>query len=374
MSKLRILQINKFYSPWIGGIESVIKEIAEKLNDRTDMKVLVCQPKGSKAFDIVNGVSVTRCASMGVLCSMPISFSFISTVRKMSKEADVLILHDPFPLGDLAVLLSGFKGKVIVWWHSDIIRQKKLRKVIDPIIHGILKRADAIFTTSEQYIDGSEYISKYRNKCRIVRYGLDIPKYLDTERTSILTENINDKNKVKILFVGRLVYYKGVKVLIDAFKDISGAELFIVGTGADEETIRNEAVLCKEPVHFLGNLSDSDLKSAFADCDFFVLPSTEKSEAFGIVQLEAMIYGKPVINTNLDTSVPYVSLDGVSGITVPVGNADELKKAMLTLINNSELRKTYGRNGYNRVLELFDLNKTAENVLNICKKLSEADM
>lgn len=371
MDKLKVLQVNKLYSPWIGGIESVAKMVGEELNNKTDMQVLVCQPKGKGSKELVNGVRVTRAGSFGILFSMPISLSFPFLVRKYSKKADVIVLHDPFPLGDLAILLSGFKGKVVVWWHSDIIKQKKLLKLINPIIHGILKRADAIFTTTEGYIEGSVYISKYREKCRLVPYGIDTKAYLKADLKPILTKELLFPESKKILFVGRLIYYKGVSILIEAFKKVQNAELFIVGTGSDEESLRAEASCIGEKIHFMGNLSDVDLKSAFSDCDVFVLPSIEKSEAFGIVQLEAMVYGKPVINTDLNTSVPYVSLDGQTGITIKTGDVCELADAMNCLISDNELRRKYGTNAANRVLSTFDKDMMIENIYNQFKKLTE---
>lgn len=369
MRKLKILQVNKLYSPWIGGIESVAKTVAENLKNETDMTVLVCQPKGKGARDKVDGVDVIRAGSLGIKFSMPISFSFPFLVRKCAKNADVLILHDPFPLGDLAVLLSGFKGKVVVWWHSDIIKQKRLVKLIKPIIKGVLKRADAIFTTSEGYINGSAYIGDYREKCRIVPYGIDTAAYLNTKLSPILTQKLIRPESKKLLFVGRLVYYKGVGVLIDAFKNISDAELFIVGTGSDEEALKAQAKPLGDRVHFMRNLSDVDLRSAFADCDIFVLPSVEKSEAFGIVKLEAMVYGKPVINTDLKTSVPLVSIDGETGLTVKAGDAEELAKAMDRLIKDDSLREKLGDNAKRRAVEYFDIKTMTTNVINQCKKL-----
>lgn len=371
MKKLRILQVNKLYHPWIGGIESVAKTVAENLKDETDMTVLVCQPKGRGARDNVNGVEVIRAGSLGIKFSMPISFSFPFLVRKYAKNADVLILHDPFPLGDLAVLLSGFRGKVIVWWHSDIIKQKRLVKLIKPVINGILKRADAVFTTTEGYIEGSAYLPAFRDKCRLVPYGIETDKYLDAKASPILSERLSDKDSKKILFVGRLVYYKGVEVLIDAFSRTENAELFIVGTGSDEEALKKQAGPLGDRVHFMKNLSDEDLRSAFADCDFFVMPSVEKSEAFGIVQLEAMIYGKPVINTDLKTSVPLVSIDGETGLTVRAGDAAELAEAMNRLISDEGLREKFGNNAKRRVLEHFDIKTMTENVRKQMKKLME---
>lgn len=373
MKKIKVVQINKLYSPWIGGMESIVKMVAEELDPQTDMQVLVCQPKGKGTKEAVNGIPVTRAGSLGIFFSMPVSFSFPFLVRKYVKNADIVVLHDPFPLGDLALLLSGFKGKLIVWWHSDIIKQKKLLKLVNPIIHRILKRADAIFTTTEGSLNGSAYLPQYREKCRFVPYGLDKEEYLGAKLSPVLSNLMCDKKNKKILFVGRLIYYKGVGVLIEAFKQVSGAELFIVGTGADEEQLRNDAAGLGGNVHFMGNLSDEDLKSAFADCDIFVLPSIAKSEAFGIVQLEAMIYGKPVINTDLKTSVPYVSLDGQTGITVKAGDVQELAKAMNKLVSDDELRSLYGRNAAERVLSVFEKDAMMKNVYNQFEKLIEAE-
>ena len=362
MKRLRILQVNKLYYPWIGGIESVAKTAAERLCGETDMRVLVCRPKGRGIRERINGVEVIRAGSFGIKFSMPISFSFPFLVRRYAKDADVLILHDPFPLGDLAVLLSGFKGKVIVWWHSDIVRQKRLARLIKPVINGILRRADAVFTTTEGYIGGSAYLPPFRDKCRIVPYGLEPKKYLEARLTPILSERAAAKDSKKLLFVGRLVYYKGVGVLIDAFMRVNGGELFIVGKGSDEEALRAQAKPLGGRVHFLGTLSDDDLRSAFADCDIFVLPSVEKSEAFGIVQLEAMIYGKPVINTDLDTSVPLVSLDGETGLTVKAGDAKELAEAMNRLVGDDELCERLGNAARERVLKEFTTDTMIERV------------
>ena len=152
------------------------------------------------------------------------------------------------------------------------------------------------------------------------------------------------------------MYYKGVDVLLRAMKDVTGAELFISGSGDKEEElkayVRDNGMGSK--VHFMGFLSDEDLKSAFSDCDVFVLPSVQRSEAFGIVQIEAMVYGKPVINTDLPSGVPYVSLNGKTGITVKPGDADELKTAIQSLVDDPSSRKFYGINARERVLSEFN--------------------
>jgi len=367
--KLKILQVNKLYSPQIGGIETVIQSISENLNDRADIDVLVCQPKGKGSKDIVNGVKVTRCSSLGTYFSMPVSLEFISKFRKMSKTSDIVHIHVPFPLADLACILSGYKGKVVIYWHSDIVKQKKLLKLYKPLMNKFLKRADCIVVATQGHIDGSPYISKYADKCKIIPYGLNLEDYSITG--DILTKQLHNKDSLKVLFVGRLVYYKGVDVLVKAFKNVTGCELFIVGTGTLKDELKQISSDIHNIVHFLGSLSDTDLKKALSDCDMFVLPSVENSEAFGIVQMEAMVYGKPVINTSLHTGVPHVSLDGLTGITVPPSNIDALSKAIQTLANDDTLRKQYGNNAYNRVREVFDNNKIMNDIYSLYCSLAD---
>ncbi|MBQ8687536.1 MAG: glycosyltransferase [Ruminococcus sp.] len=353
--KLRILQVNKAYYPHIGGIESLVRTYARELQKRTDaeMQVLVCQEKGKTVHEIIEGVPVTRAGSIGTYFSCPLSFSFFRYFRKMAKQADVILFHMPFPLGDLACLLSGFQGKVVLAWHSDVVKQKKLLLFYKPILKRFLRRADVIITATQGHIESSAFLPAYREKCKVIPYGLDTDKYHAAVRRPLLTEQLCDKNAVKVLFTGRLVYYKGVEVLLNAFASVSGCELFLVGAGALEETLREQAKGLEQKVHFLGVLSDDDLKAAFADCDIFVLPSVANSEAFGIVQLEAMVYGKPVINTALPTGVPHVSLHEQTGLTVPPEDAEALAQAIQKLADDPVLRQTYGAAAAERVKQDF---------------------
>lgn len=369
---MKILQVNKLYSPHIGGIERVIQDISEGLSDRYDINVLVCQPKGKTADDVINGVSVRRSGSIGTYFSMPVSLPFLFHFKKMSKTADIVHVHLPFPLGDLACLLSGYKGKVVISWHSDIVKQKKLLTLYKPVMNAFLRRADCIFVATEGHITGSAYLKPYSEKCRIVPYGIDTDIYEKAEKYPFLTDKLSDKKNKKLMFTGRLVYYKGIDVLIRALKHTSDCELFIAGDGVlhDElvKEVKNRGI--EDRVHFMGVLSDADLKAAFSDCDLFILPSVENSEAFGIVQMEAMTYGKPVINTSLPTGVPYVSPDGVSGITVPPRDENALAEAINRLVHDDELRCRYGRNAYDLVREKYDMNRVMEKISDIYEELA----
>lgn len=154
----KVLQVNKLYYPHIGGVEKVVQEIAEGLKDRVDMKVLVCQSSERRGLkESINGVPITKVGSLGTLWSMPLAPGFPFHLRSMAKWADILHFHMPFPLGDFSYLLSARKSgkKVVVTWHSDIIRQKRALKFYKPYLDRFLSCVDRILITSPAPLEHS---------------------------------------------------------------------------------------------------------------------------------------------------------------------------------------------------------------------------
>ena len=359
-NKIKILEVNKAYFPHTGGIETLVKQYSEELGryDNIEIRTLVCRDGiGKTCADNITGVRLVRAGSFGTYFSCPVSVSFLKIFRKMSVNADVIHIHVPFPLADLALLLSGYTGKVVVSWHSDVVKQKKLLRLYKPLMKYLLNRADCILVATEGHIDGSEFLAEYRSKCRVLPYGISPENYISIKKIPFLTEKLTNPENIKVFFTGRLVYYKGVDVLVNAFRKVgNNCELFIAGTGILENQLKEKVRKygLNDRVHFLGFLPEEQLKQAFSDCDIFVLPSVERSEAFGIVQLEAMIYGKPVINTNLPSGVPYVSVHGITGITVQPYNSVQIAEAINILRKNKNLRERLGKNAQKRVLEYFN--------------------
>ncbi|MDE6540120.1 MAG: glycosyltransferase [Ruminococcus sp.] len=369
--KIKILEINKAYFPHTGGIETLVKQYSEELGKYKNIEIhtLVCRDGRGKTYsEKINGVKLTRAGSFGTYFSCPLSVSFIRLFRKMSANADIIHIHVPFPLADLALLLSGYSGKVIVSWHSDIVKQKKLLMLYKPLMKYLLDRADCILVATEGHIMGSEFLPEYRHKCRVLPYGITSENYLNIKKIPFLTEKATNPESVKVFFTGRLVYYKGVDVLIRAFRKVKdNCELFIAGTGTLESELKRnvQEYGLNDRVHFLGFLPEEQLKQAFSDCDIFVLPSVKRSEAFGIVQLEAMIYGKPVINTNLPSGVPCVSIHEKTGITVMPYDTHELANAINILRKNKSLREKMGQNAQKRVLDYFNEKNIIQNLYKI---------
>ena len=353
---MRILRVNKFYPPHIGGIETVIAQRAKSLSQfpGNEVKVLVCQEKGRGMTEIINGVEIIRCGSIGTYFSCPVSFSFFREFRKLSQWADIIEFHTPFPLRRCGLSALRVQMPCRDFLAQRCYQAEKAPDALQTHPEKFLRRADCIITATQGHIDSSAFLPEFREKCRVIPYPVELSDYLHFTTRPLLTEKLTDKHHVKVLFVGRLVYYKGADILLKAFRNVRNCELFLCGTGILEPELKKLAG--QLPVHFLGSLSDDDLKSAFADCDIFVLPSVENAEAFGIVQQEAMIYGKPVINTSLPTGVPYVSLHQKTGLTVPPRNIPALTNAIQKLADSPELRVQYGRNARKRVLEQYDSN------------------
>lgn len=368
-TKPRILVTGKAYDPHIGGIETVMQQVAEGFRDHACVSVLTCRDSfGLTKKERIHDVSVLRCGSMGTFASCPLSLSYLTQFRRKVMCADVVELHLPFPLADLATVLSGYKGRVVVAWHSDVIRQKTLLRLYKPLMMKLLRRADAIIVATKAHIDSSPYLQQFREKCVIIPYGINAQEYLSMPHSPVLTDRLQNPQAKKVLFTGRLVYYKGADVLLEAFAKLqTPAELFFAGTGVLEHDLQERAATLgiAERVHFLGKRMTPELRDAFADCDLFVLPSVANSEAFGIVQLEAMVYGKPVINTALPTGVPLVSLHGQTGLTVPPSDADALAAAMEQLLCDDKLREKYGNAAKQRVADTFAIEQVLQQTWNV---------
>ena len=353
----KILQINKFYYPWLGGVETVVKDIADSLNGQPDWQidVLACQPRGRRTVENINGATVYRAASYGKLLGMPLSLDFFRLLKKLWSDYDQVIIHHPFPLVYLALPFLP-KKPLIIWYHCDIVRQKISKLPFLPFINYGLRQAKLILTSSQRLIDFSQPLRRFKNKCQVVYFGLKLDDYQLSEAIKSQAQTIRQQyaadNKL-VLSVGRLVYYKGFEYLIEAMKD-NNYSLLIIGQGPEEAKLRQLIDRWKlaDRVKIIPPVDDT--RPYYAASDLFVLPSSATSEAFGIVQLEAMVYGKPVINTDLPTGVPEVSLDSQTGLTVPPQDAAALAMAINKILKNQALTEQYGQAASQRAREVFD--------------------
>ena len=353
---LTVLQVNKLYHPWIGGIETAAGDIAEYLDRKKELRVinLVCQARGPRQVDHVNGVETYRAASLGVLSGMPISLDFFLLFKRLASSADIIILHHPFPLAFLAYKYFGGGKKAIVWYHSDIVKQSLLKIPFMPSLRYTLNRSARIVATNNSIIEHSSLLRDLSARCDVIYFGIDESKFVRTPELEKQAESLRQKyGSPLILAVGRLVYYKGFEYLIEAMNQVPGANLVIVGQGVLRPSLERviESMGLQERVHIVDPVDD--LRPYYYACDVFVLPSCEASEVFGIVQIEAMACGKPVINTVLPTGVPEVSIDWRTGRTVPPKNPSALADALHDVLDNQERYDRFCRNALQEVSARF---------------------
>lgn len=371
-SAIKVLHIGKFYYPYRGGIETILYNLCTYLKDKVDVQVLVANSHFKTVIDNVDGVMVTRAACMGKLLSTPLCPSFPRYIN--SSDADIIHLHSPNPLSELSFLLAKRKKRVVISYHSDIIRQKKTGIIYMPIQEKIFGIADKIITATPNHIQHSPLLSKFKEKCIIIPFGIELSRYRKTPQISKrIAEIKNLYGKNIIIFVGRLVYYKGVEYLIQAMQKVE-ARLLIAGSGPEERKLKilADQLGISGKCIFLGEVTEEYLISLYHASDLLVLPSVEKTEAFGIVQLEAFACKKPVISTNLLSGVPYVNQDGKTGFVVQPRDIEALSNAILTLLSNREMRDIMGENGRLRVENEFTVDKMGEGYLKLYKELIES--
>ncbi len=363
---MRVLQLGKFYDPYVGGMETVLKELCESLADQVQFQVVVANTRWRTEHEN-GGVPVTRVASIGKFFSCSMAPSFPLWARKFNP--DLVHVHLPNPLAELSALIGDRDIPVVAHFHSDVVRQRNLLKLYGPFLDAFYRRANCIVVPTPRHIEISRFVSKYREKCRVVPYGIQVSRFeLDGTGRKKVDELRNGLPSV--LCVGRLVTYKGVEFLIRALQGIE-ARLWIAGSGPLEDSLKRLAQEkgLADRVEFLGQVSDQDLVAYYHACDVFVLPSITNAEMFGVVQLEAMACRKPVISTNLPTGVPWVNQHGKTGYVVRPGNAEELATAIRYLLGNPQVREEMGEAGRMRVEQHFTSTKMAEAMLQVYQEM-----
>jgi len=367
----RVLQVNKLYHPHVGGVESVVRTLAAGLDDRGyGTSVLCAVERGHGSRGTVDGVPVRRVSSLGTVRSVPLAPTFPAWAWHGRRDADIVHHHVPNPLGTASELLVPEGPTTVATYHSDIVRQSMALRVYEPVLEAFLSGLDRILVTSPRLLESSPHLDGRRGKCTVVPPGIDLGRFggptreLDAERPGIgPLDDLPVPDEPFVLCVGRLNYYKGVEHLVDAMRSVT-VPLVVVGEGPRREALEQRARThgIAGRVRFVGHVDEAALHALYERASVFVLPSVEPSEAFGIVQLEAMAHRTPVVNTDLPTGVPWVSQDGETGLTVPPRDAPALAAAVSTLLGDDERRAAYGRAARERVEQHFTIERMLDDV------------
>jgi len=373
---LRILHVYRTcWADSYGGIEQAIRQlcVTTRQLDNVHNFVFTLGRHKEPYVGRIHKAGLIRYPLTFEIASTGMSWQALLAFRKISKKMDVIHYHFPWPFGDLMNLTQASNIPAIVTYHSDIVRQQGLLKLYRPLLNHFLSNVDHIVATSPNYFATSHTLDNFRDKVSVIPLGLDEGTYPCINETRVRHWR-NILGSKFLLFVGALRYYKGLHSLLDA---CAGTEMrvVIIGAGPMESELQPRVM---EPelanVHLLGNLPEDDKVALIQLCRAFVFPSNLRSEAFGFSLLEAAMYGKPMISTEIGTGTCFINSHKETGLVVSPFDADGLREAMQTLYNDRSLAEQMGRQARQRYLKYFTAKKMSKAYLDLYDQvLSQAD-
>jgi rhamnosyl/mannosyltransferase len=349
----RIIHLSKYYPPDRGGIETHVQTLAQTQAALGAEVHVVCvnafDHKGrlsnsTHTVEEMDGnVSVTRIGRIFSLARFDVCPELPKKLCQIVQCPNTLLhLHTPNPTMLMALTMLRNRLPLVITHHSDIIKQKFLKYGLRPFEHIVYSKSSQILTTSLPYIQGSRFLRFYHDKLSYLPLGLDAYNYTQPNHKAIdFSHSLKDKYPGPIwLAVGRLVYYKALHIAIEALRLVSGT-LVIIGVGPLEQELKTLAqkLGVDKRILWLGHVSEDELVGAYHAATSLWFPSNVRSEGFGLVQVEAMASGCPVINANIPCSgVPWVSRHEKEGLTVPTNDPVALAEAAQRLLSEPGLR------------------------------------
>ena len=363
---MKVLQLGKFY-PIRGGVEKVMWDLTGGLSARgIDCDMLCAELEKDEIIHLNEHGRVICLKAWRKMAATMIAPKMVSWLRKHKGEYDIIHVHHPDPMACLALRLSGYKGRVILHWHSDILKQKTLLRFYAPLQRWLIRRADTIVGTTPVYLKESPYLKDVQDKTVALPIGIK-PVTFDERIAAEWKERFPGRKLV--VSIGRLVPYKGYGYLVAAAKHLGpDYQVLIVGDGPVRENLEEDIRIngVDGNVKLLGYVEDEEMHALLAACDVFVLSSIMKTEAFGIVQIEAMSLGKPVIATKVpESGVSWVNADGESGLNVPIKDSEALAEAIRTICTNASLHEKFSKGALERFDRLFTLEGMIDKTIKI---------
>jgi rhamnosyl/mannosyltransferase len=354
---MRILHLAKYYWPRSGGMARVVQTLAEGASTLGhQVEVVAVQSRGWGGEAGRHRSGVTSAFSFAALGSQEIAPGYIAAAWK---RADIIHLHHPHPLADLACLLRAGRTPVVVTQHADA-----LRSIYRPMTRLVIKRARAVVVPSRAHLALSIELRGFESKVEVIPFGIDQTRWQNVPPPP-------PGAPPKAIFIGRLVAYKGLDILLRALEQVPDLRLDIVGSGPEEPRLKTlaRALAVTDRVRWYGEYPDADLPRRMADADFLVLPSVTVEEMFGLVVLEAMAAGRPVITTALPSAVREVNVPGVTGLEVPLRDVSALARALEVLSRDADRRRSMGEAGRKRVAERFTQRAMAERHVELYERI-----
>ena len=360
-----ITHIFKTYFPDTqGGLEEAIRQIG-KYSLQRGFEVNVVSVSDNPKVSVLDGIKCTSFKRSFGPDSMPISIDLARSFKDIIDKSDIIQLHYPYPVGDLLTLLNGVKKPIVITFHCEILNRPLIRFFYEPFARMILNKVKVIVPTSENLLKSTPLLKQYKDKSKVINLWLDEGRFsnlIDVEEEfKLKVDNFSDF----ALFVGVLRWYKGIDVLLDAAKKISG-NVVVVGKGPLMEHLKDRINDEKiNNVFLMGFMTDSQVSYLMKKCKFTVLPSISPAEAFGQVLLESCFYSKAMISTELGTGTSYVNFNSETGFVVKPSSSDELANAMDKLFSDTDLCDRMGVNAHKRYKENFTVDVQGEKYIDI---------
>ena len=358
--------MGKYYPPHAGGIESHVELLARRQSRAADVSVLIANDRPVTVKEVRERVHLTRVARYGVAFSMALTPSF--PLHLARHTARLTHVHVPNPVAAISDALLRRKEPLVVTHHSDVLGRAFLRRMLHPFNHRLMDRADVILVSSHRYLESSRQLAPYGNKCQVIPLGIEPRPFLARDEAAIQRVRARYHAERYIIAVSRLVPYKGVDVLVRAMPAVD-AKLLVVGYGPQRKAIGQLISDLGLEGKVALDVRQQDLVPAIQGAEVFVLPSTNRTESFGMAQVEAMIAGCPVVNTGIDSGAPEVSPHGLSGWTVPPSDPVALGEAIQSLLQDEDLRKRMGQAGRARALAEYTAEHLSERVAHVYNAL-----
>ncbi len=376
---MKILQIGRFGNVHHGGVERHFQQLVAGLRQKARVDCIVSSEGFNRTISKQQEHIMCEVPTLGTVASTALCPTMPYWVRKLSQQHryDIVHLHFPNPMAHLASYFANKQSKLVITWHSDIVKQKRLLQLYQPFLRHVLSKADAVIVATPRHADESTQLFPLapRDRIHVVHFGIDVEPFLNPLAIEASLAIKQQHAGKKIIFaIGRHVYYKGFEYLLQAMQQIEDAVLLLGGTGPLTAELQSyvKSHQLENKVILLGRVSDQDLPAYYHAADVFCMPSVERSEAFGLVQLEAMACKKPIVCCELNNGVTYLNQDGITGLVVPPRDPLALADALNKLLQDEALSRCMGEAGYVRVMTEFTLAKMCDETLSVYSQLMNA--
>lgn len=363
----------------LGGIPRHVSQLLSSLAPELRIVNLVASPDRHSRVRRGDRYAIVEAACHGLLAGTAVAPAMLPIAHRLVRrmQAAIVHLHFPDPLALLVAETLPRRIPLVVTWHSDVVRQSGALRWYQPLVERLLRRVPAVIASTRAQFEGSTQLGVLRaDQGRVIPFGVDLAA-LDNPASRAAGAELRRRLGPEpiVLGAGRHVYYKGFDVLIDAMRQLPQARLVLCGQGELTATLREHAARSgmAERVVFTGKVSDAQLAAWYQACDVFCMPSVERAETFGLVQLEAMACGKPVVVTQLGNGVNEVHVDGETGYAVPVRDAQALANAVGALLADPSLRVRMGEAGRARARDCYGIDRMRDATLALYREILERD-